>query len=381
MGETNSKNNEINDNLEIKDDLSIKRKSSILKKSKHKLISLKSSPNLLNEGAKGYLNSISNRKEQNQKKVRINIENNQYFFIDNSKKPKKTYSSTTDLNIIAKEKFLDDLLLINDDNNEENNKELNNNESNNYNEIKNEIHINNNNKLTNENNYFDDETDESNSSDLDIENENKNQFKFIYEKNYLNEINNEYININNENSLFIFNWDDTLHCNSYIIKKKNLSKEEKESLKQCEKGLKELFNITLLKGKVFLITSFDVINIETTIIKYYPSLHSKLNKVDIICIKDNIKDKYENKISCFINHLIDENNNSIKNIIFLSDCFIEDDVSNFFKKYFSNAIIKIIKFKENPNPDELNNIFNLVNAKIEEVYNDQRNLVVKIDKN
>ena len=63
MGETNSKNNEINDNLEIKDDLSIKRKSSILKKSKHKLISLKSSPNLLNEGAKDYLNSISNRNQ------------------------------------------------------------------------------------------------------------------------------------------------------------------------------------------------------------------------------------------------------------------------------------------------------------------------------
>ena len=315
MGETNSKNNEINDNLEIKDDLSIKRKSSILKKSKHKLISLKSSPNLLNEGAKDYLNSISNR---NPKKVRINIENNQYFFIENSKKPKKTYSSTTDLNIIAKEKFLDDLLLLNDDNNEENNNELNN-----YNEIKNETHINNNNKLTKENNYFDDETDESNSSDLDIENENKNEFKFIYEKNYLNEINNEYININNENSLFIFNWDDTLHCNSYIIKKKNLSKEEKEALKQCEKGLKELFNITLLKGKVFLITSFDVINIETTIIKYYPSLHSKLNKVDIICIKDNIKDKNENKISSFINHLIDENNNLINFYQFLQLNFFD----------------------------------------------------------
>ena len=60
MGETNSKNDDLNNNnlYEIKDDISIKRKSSILKKPKHKLVSLKSSPNLLNLGAQGYLNTI-----------------------------------------------------------------------------------------------------------------------------------------------------------------------------------------------------------------------------------------------------------------------------------------------------------------------------------
>ena len=394
MGETNSKNDDLNNNnlYEIKDDISIKRKSSILKKPKHKLVSLKSSPNLLNLGAQGYLNTIKYRKKfkkESSKKVIIKTEKNEYFFMDNSTKIKKNCSSTTDLNSFAKEKFLDDLFFLKD---EENNEELNNNHNNNnnselniknneindikVNEVKNNLIENNINEKTN----FENESDESNSSEIDAENE--NEFKFIYEKNYLDENNNEYINMNNENSLFIFNWDDTLHCNSYIIKKQNLSKEEKEKIKKCEKGLKKLFNITLLKGKIFVITNLDIINIETIIIKYYPSLHSILNKIEIICLKEYNHLNEKEKIYSFINQLKNENNELIKNIIFLSDCFTNDnEVSDFLKKKFSKAIIKIIKFKENPNPDELNNIFKFVNEKIDEVYNDQRNLVLKIDKN
>ena len=394
MGETNSKNDDLNNNnlYEIKDDISIKRKSSILKKPKHKLVSLKSSPNLLNLGAQGYLNSIKYKKKfqkENSKKVIIKTEKNEYFFMDNSTKIKKNCSSTTDLNSLAKEKFLDDLFSLKD---EENNEELNNNHNNNnnselniinnknndikINEVKNNLIENN----INEKKNFENESDESNSSEIDVEN--KNEFKFIYEKNYLDENNNEYINMNNENSLFIFNWDDTLYCNSYIIKKQNLSKEEKEKIKKCEKGLKKLFNITLLKGKIFVITNLDIINIETIIIKYYPSLHSILNKIEIICLKDYNNLNEKEKIYSFINQLKIENNELIKNIIFLSDCFTKDnEVSDFLKKKFSKAVIKIIKFKENLNPDELNNIFKFVNEKIDEVYNDQRNLVLKIDKN
>ena len=394
MGETNSKNDDLNNNnlYEIKDDISIKRKSSILKKPKHKLVSLKSSPNLLNLGAQGYLNSIKYKKKfqkENSKKVIIKTEKNEYFFMDNSTKIKKNCSSTTDLNSLAKEKFLDDLFFLKD---EENNEELNNNHNNNnnselniinnknndikINEVKNNLIENN----INEKKNFENESDESNSSEIDVEN--KNEFKFIYEKNILDENNNEYINMNNENSLFIFNWDDTLHCNSYIIKKQNLSKEEKEKIKKCEKGLKKLFNITLLKGKIFVITNLDIINIETIIIKYYPSLHSILNKIEIICLKDYNNLNEKEKIYSFINQLKIENNELIKNIIFLSDCFTKDnEVSDFLKKKFSKAVIKIIKFKENLNPDELNNIFKFVNEKIDEVYNDQRNLVLKIDKN
>ena len=410
MGDINSKEQikkEINDK-QIKDDTTILKKPSILKKTKYRLVSLKSTPNLLNLGAQAYLNSIKYQKQfkkDSSKKVSINIDNNEYFFMDNSKNPKKNnYKSTSELISYAKEKFLDDLLFIDDN---ENNEKTENNINNENSEIKNNGTQNNGNNKSNK-----DESEKS-SSDLDSNEDNKNEknenekekkeiyenekteYKLIFEnenfdnKNEKNEKNNNNANnennnvLNIDNSFFLFDWDDTIHFTSNLLKqKKHLSKEEKSQIKYFEKNIYELFTKILEKGKIFLITNLDIIHIETSIIKYYPSLHSKLNKLEIISGKEKSKLNNKNwKISSFIENQRDEDNDSIKNIICFVDCSIQNDVSDILKNSFNNAFIKIIKFNQNPNFNDLIKQFSLVNQNFNILYNNEKSFVMKIEKN
>ena len=399
MGDINSKEQiqkEIDDK-QIKDDSTVLRKPSILKKQKSRLVSLKSTPNLLNLGAQGYLKSLKYKKsfkKESSKKVCINIDNNEYYFMDNSKNPKKNnYKSTLELTSYAKEKFLDDLLFINDNENIEKSENDDNNENKNS-----EIQKNGNNK-------FNKDESEKSSSDLDsnedkkeknviYENE-KNEYKFIYEnehfdnkneKNdyYNNKKNNENNNLFNiDNSLFLFDWDDSIHFTSKFLKqRKKLSKEEKNQIKEFENNIYELFSKILEKGKIFLITNLDIIHIETSIIKYYPSLHSKLNKLDIISGKEKSQLNNDNwKISSFIESQKDEDNDSIKNIMCFVDCSIQNNVCDILKNTFNNAFIKIIKFNQNPNLNDLIKQFSLVNQNFNNVYNNEKSFIIKIEKN
>ena len=425
MGDTNSKEQiqkEINNN-ELKDDTSILRKPSILKKPKNQLVSLKSTPNLLNLRAQGYLKSLKYKKQfkkESSKKVSINIDNNEYYFMDNSKNPKKNNcKSTSELTSFAKEKFLDDLLFLNDVDNENNEFSTNNEkkEKKENDEKKENIENNNNVIKKNGNNNFNKEESEKSSSDYDSNSneDNKNgksdnekekneinekkeniEYKLIYEnenfdnKNGKNEQNNNNENKENkventifniENSFFLFDWDDTINCTSKLLKyKKKLSKDEKIQIKNCENIIHELFTKILEKGKIFIITDLDVIHIETSIIKYYPSLHSKLNKLEIISTKEKSKSK-NYKIYSFVQNQRDEDNDIIKNIICFVDSSIQNSVSDILKSNFNNAFIKIIKFNQNPNLNDLIKQFSLVNQNFNNVYNNEKSFIIKIEKN
>ena len=364
MGGNNSKD-EIKKELDYNNNsLNKKNQTSILKNPKCTLISLKNtSPNIL-KNTKEYLESLKNKnqnKKKDKKRVLINIENNEYYFIDNINNYKKiNYGSSSNLNNVVKEKFLDDLLSINDN---EEGKEIKNKKDN----KKNLIHINN----------IDLENKKLKRRSLSTKLRILNEFKFTLKD--LKMENNKIIP-NIDNTLFIFNWDDTLLCTSYLQKNKNLTEKEKEQMKICENELYELINNTLIKGKIFLITNLDMINIETSIIKYYPSLHSRLNDVDIISTNTNLDNNYNWKISAFVEYQKNVNNDNIKNIICFTDSYVQDNIVKILKKIDTYAIIKVIQFKESPDPYELGKQFVLVNHKFNNIYNDQRDLFIKIEK-
>ena len=370
MGGNNSKEEIKKEEDDNNNSSNKKNQTSILKNKKYTLISLEStSPNIL-KNAKEFLELLKDKnqnKKKDKKRVSINIENNEYYFIDNINNYKKiNYGSSSNLNNIVKEKFLDDLLSINDN---EEKKETKNEKDNKKNlNVKKKSYMNN----------TELENDVLRKRSLSTKLRILNEFNFTL-KDLKNE--NNTIEPNIDNTLFIFNWDDTLLCTSYLQKNKNLTKKEKDQMKICENELYELINNTLLKGKIFLITNLDMTNIETSIIKYYPSLHSRLNEVDIISTNSNLDNNTNWKISAFVENQKNVNNDIIKNIICFTDYYVQDNIVKILRKIYPYAIIKVIKFKESPDPYELGKQFILVNQKFNDIYNEKRDLFIKIEKN
>ena len=49
-------------------------------------------------------------------------------------------------------------------------------------------------------------------------------------------------------------------------------------------------------------------------------------------------------------------------------------------KYFDNALLKTVKFKEHPRPDELVKQHSLVSGKFSQIYVSVRNLTIRLEK-
>lgn len=68
------------------------------------------------------------------------------------------------------------------------------------------------------------------------------------------------------------------------------------------------------------------------------------------------------------------------NICCLGDSHIEMEAACLMSKYFCNALLKTVKFKEHPRPDELVKQHSLVSSKFSQIYLSVRNLSIRLEK-
>ena len=68
----------------------------------------------------------------------------------------------------------------------------------------------------------------------------------------------------------------------------------------------------------------------------------------------------------------------ITNLICVGDSNIEMDAAHTLGKEFSQSIVKTIKFRENPKPEELIKQQDLVTSKLKEIYDNPKNLTIKL---
>ena len=70
----------------------------------------------------------------------------------------------------------------------------------------------------------------------------------------------------------------------------------------------------------------------------------------------------------------------ITNLICLGDSNIEIEAAHMLAAEFSHALIKTIKFKESPRPEELIKQHDLVFEKLEQICFSIRNLTIRLEK-
>lgn len=193
------------------------------------------------------------------------------------------------------------------------------------------------------------------------------------------------------NTLFIYDWDDTLLCTSYLSpggyfnENKKLNKKEQYKISMSEEYVYQILSKSLEKGEVYIITNSGPGWVEFSCNKFYPKVFSLLNEIAIISARGLYEKQYPGdtklwKLLAFKSIANDFNKELITNIICVGDSIIEIEAGHTLSEKFNKAYIKTVKFREKSKIEELIKELKLVCHQFNEIYSTVKNLKIRVEK-
>ena len=193
------------------------------------------------------------------------------------------------------------------------------------------------------------------------------------------------------NSLIIFDWDDTLLPTSFLaprgIFEENslLNDKDQNKINKLQDSVQKLLLLAVSKSDVYIITNSGDGWVEFSAKKYYPKIMDILGKIEVISAREVYEKKFPEdskrwKVESFLNLKKRLNDELITNIICLGDSIFEMEAGRILASRFIHAVIKTIKFREKPKPEELNKQLNLVLNQFDSIFTSSKNLTVRVEK-
>jgi len=188
-------------------------------------------------------------------------------------------------------------------------------------------------------------------------------------------------------TVIIFDWDDTLLCSSFLMQCEGqpLHAVVEGYLRNIQSAAKRLLELALRLGHTFIITNAQDGWVEYSAAKYLPDLLPVLRKVRIVSARSTYEVLYPGevcqwKINAFLDVQRQLDSQVITNLNALGDSNYEIDATHIMGKQFAQALIKTIKFRENPSPEELMKQLELVAQKFEVIVGNARNLKIGLER-
>ena len=194
------------------------------------------------------------------------------------------------------------------------------------------------------------------------------------------------------NTLIIFDWDDTLLCTSFLsnynfdIEEVLKNNNNYELLYKLEKKIFEILSLSIQKGETYIITNAEKGWVEYTSKIFFPSLMMLLKHIKIISAREENKNTFPNdirmwKINSFNNAFQQIDSDNIINIISVGDSFFEVVASKLLNTHFYNSFIKTVQFIQSNKIAELIDQIELVIYKFDFIVNSPKNYTIKVDRN
>lgn len=188
-------------------------------------------------------------------------------------------------------------------------------------------------------------------------------------------------------TVIIFDWDDTLLCTSFL----NLRQDQtlppvvERHLQGIQSTGAKLLELALKLGHTFIITNAMNGWVEYSAAKYVPDLLPILQRVRVISARGRFEAQYPGevskwKVAAFLEVQRQLDSEIITNLVSLGDSNFEMDAVHVMGKEFSQALVKTIKFRENPSPEELLKQLELVWQKFERIIENARNLKIGLER-
>lgn len=190
-------------------------------------------------------------------------------------------------------------------------------------------------------------------------------------------------------TVIIFDWDDTLLCTAYLHDHAKFNKPMTPELEEHLKGIaaagKKLLEMSLRLGHTFIITNAVPMWVQYSAAKYVPDLLPILEKVRVISARGRYeeqfpRDSYQWKIKAFLELQRQFDSNITTNLVSIGDSICEMDATHVMAKQFDVALIKLIKFRENPCPLELLMQLEVIIPKFEHIVENARHMRVGLER-
>jgi len=161
-------------------------------------------------------------------------------------------------------------------------------------------------------------------------------------------------------TLIIFDWDDTLVCSSYLNQMDGMRAPAavEQQLNACERGSAQLLRLAQSLGQTLIITNAQEGWVETSAEMWCPSLLPLLQKIRVVSARSRYEDVYPMdpmkwKIETFRDVQREFDSTVITNLVSLGDSEYEMEAARLMAKEFQQSSIKLVKFTDRPNPQEL----------------------------
>lgn len=198
-------------------------------------------------------------------------------------------------------------------------------------------------------------------------------------------------NRKSHNALIIFDWDDTLMCTSYLTPNGYLDEtvafSQRTSVKiaALERCVQNLLSISLDKGDVYIVTNAEEGWVEYSAERFFPTVLPLLKRIKVISARAMCESAFPNdvskwKVEAFKSIVNKFDNDRITNIICVGDSFNELNAGKKVAKTFKNVCIKTIKFKQNPDIDDLKMQLNLVIDKFDYIFTTVKNWTITVER-
>lgn len=163
------------------------------------------------------------------------------------------------------------------------------------------------------------------------------------------------------------------------------SEDVKHTMEQIQECVVELLLKAMDLGNVFLITNASEGWVDFSARAYMPKVVDVLSRLTIISARSMYEHKYPGayhkwKFNAFLEIHKKLDSETITNLISIGDSIIEMEAVHILGREFSESLVKTIKMKESPTPDELYKQLSLINTKFENICLNARNLKIVLEK-
>lgn len=190
-------------------------------------------------------------------------------------------------------------------------------------------------------------------------------------------------------TVIVFDWDDTLLSTSWLQRAKQqgfqLTPEIHNQLRGIERESAALLELAKTLGHVFIITNAMEGWVEYSAGQWVPGLIPLLRRLPVISARTRFETKYPTdigkwKVAAFfeVKRLLPCD--LVTNLLSVGDSQFEMDAVHAIGKEFEEAIVKTVKFRENPTPEELLKQLELVRKQFQRITESGRNLKIGLER-
>eukprot|EP00930_Biecheleria_cincta_P063220 TRINITY_DN48720_c0_g1_i1.p1 TRINITY_DN48720_c0_g1~~TRINITY_DN48720_c0_g1_i1.p1 ORF type:complete len:415 (-),score=61.43 TRINITY_DN48720_c0_g1_i1:96-1298(-) len=189
------------------------------------------------------------------------------------------------------------------------------------------------------------------------------------------------------NTLIIFDWDDTLLCSSFLFASKRMMYCSGPSvtgrLAGVARAARETLALAKRFGETIIITNAAPSWVQQSARKYLPHLVPELQGMEIISARQRYERDFPNDISewkakTFL-EIQKRKPEAITNLVSVGDSPYEIDAALAIGELFPQAVVKTVKFRELPIPEELEKELQLVRERLQSIVESGQDLQVALE--